>query len=329
MKKILNKLFEHQKLNADEAKQILIDIANGKYNEAQVAVFLGVYMMRSVGIEELKGFRSALLDLCLPVDLGGIESIDLCGTGGDGKNTFNISTTTSFVVAGAGYKVSKHGNYGVSSMCGSSNVLEHLGYNFTNDTDTLKRQIDENNICFMHAPLFHPSMKFVAPIRKALGIKTFFNMLGPLVNPAKPTHQSVGVFSLELARLYNYIFEDSSTNYSIVYALDGYDEVSLTDQTYVINLNGEHIINPNEFGYTKVKAENIYGGQSIEEAANILISILKNNSTVDQKEVVLANAALAINCFEKDKSLLECKAIAQESIESGNAFRVLEKSVDK
>ncbi|NNE16479.1 MAG: anthranilate phosphoribosyltransferase [Saprospiraceae bacterium] len=329
MKKILNKLFEHQKLNADEAKQILIDIANGKYNEAQVAVFLGVYMMRSVGIEELKGFRSALLDLCLPVDLGGIESIDLCGTGGDGKNTFNISTTTSFVVAGAGYKVSKHGNYGVSSMCGSSNVLEHLGYNFTNDADTLKRKIDENNICFMHAPLFHPSMKFVAPIRKALGIKTFFNMLGPLVNPAKPTHQSVGVFSLELARLYNYIFEDSSTNYSIVYALDGYDEVSLTDQTYVINLNGEHIINPNEFGYTKVKAENIYGGQSIEEAANILISILKNNSTVDQKEVVLANAALAINCFEKDKSLLECKAIAQESIESGNAFRVLEKSVDK
>ena len=323
MKEILNKLFAHNKLNQQEAKQVLLDISDGAYNEAQVAVFMGVFMMRSVSVEELTGFRSALMELCLAVDLEGVQSIDLCGTGGDGKNTFNISTTTSFVVAGAGYKVSKHGNYGVSSLCGSSNVLEHLGYTFTNDVDQLKRQLDKNNICFMHAPLFHPAMKFVAPIRRALGVKTFFNMLGPLVNPAKPTHQAVGVFNLELTRLYNYLLKESGTQYSIVYALDGYDEVSLTSQSLAIDSSGEKILNAEDFGVDKLQPNEIYGGKSIKEAADILVSVLDNKSTKAQKNVVLANSALAIKCFEKDKSLLDCVEIARESIESRSAFDVL------
>jgi len=326
MKKILNNLFAHNKLTKQEAHQVLFDISKGAYNEAQVAVFMGVFMMRSVTVEELIGFRHALTDLCIPIDLEGTESIDLCGTGGDGKNTFNISTTSSFVVAGAGYKVSKHGNYGVSSLCGSSNVLEHLGYKFTNNPDILKKQLDSANICFMHAPLFHPAMKFVAPIRRSLGVKTFFNMLGPLVNPASPTHQSVGVFNLELTRLYSYLLNESRTKYSIVYALDGYDEVSLTGQSLIINENGEKILNPEDFKFKKVQPTEIYGGKSIKEAATILVNILKNNSTDIQKNVVLANSALAIKCFESNKSIKECVSIAQESIDSGkalNAFKAV------
>jgi len=328
MKSILNKLFAHNKLTKQEAKQVLLDISKGVYNEAQVAVFMGVFMMRSVSVEELTGFRSALMELCIPVDLEGQSSIDLCGTGGDGKNTFNISTTTSFVVAGAGYKVSKHGNYGVSSLCGSSNVLEHLGYSFTNDVDILKIQLDKANICFMHAPLFHPAMKFVAPIRRALGVKTFFNMLGPLVNPAQPTHQSVGVFNLELSRLYNYILNEAGTKYSIVYALDGYDEVSLTGQSLVIDTHGEKLINPEQFGSSKLSPEDIYGGETIKEAAAILVSVLKNESTQAQKNAVIANSALAIKCFEEGKSLLDCVAAARESIESGKAFDCFEKVIE-
>jgi len=216
-----------------------------------------------------------------------------------------------------------HGNYGVSSLCGSSNVLEHLGYTFTNDVDQLKRQLDKNNICFMHAPLFHPAMKFVAPIRRALGVKTFFNMLGPLVNPAKPTHQAVGVFNLELTRLYNYLLKESGTQYSIVYALDGYDEVSLTSQSLAIDSSGEKILNAEDFGVDKLQPNEIYGGKSIKEAADILVSVLDNKSTKAQKNVVLANSALAIKCFEKDKSLLDCVEIARESIESRSAFDVL------
>lgn len=323
MKQILNKLFAHEKLTRDEAKQVIIDISKEAYNASQVAVFMGVYMMRSVSVDELNGFKSALLELCKPIDLDGQPSIDLCGTGGDGKNTFNISTTASFVVAGAGYKVSKHGNYGVSSLCGSSNVLEYLGYKFTNEEDELLRQLDASNICFLHAPLFHPAMKFVAPIRKSLGVKTFFNMLGPLVNPAQPTHQNVGVFSLELARLYNYLHTDSQTEYSIVHALDGYDEVSLTDQAIVLKPHGENILNAADFGLSKAKPTDIHGGNNIAEAANILVNVLQNESTLHQKEVVMANAALAINCFEKSKSLEECVNIAKESIESKRAYEVL------
>jgi anthranilate phosphoribosyltransferase len=319
MKEILGKLFNHEKLSSSEAKQILVDISESKYNDAQVAVFMGVYMMRSVGVEELRGFRDALLELCLPIDTQGIESTDMCGTGGDGKNTFNISTTSAFVVAGAGYNVTKHGNYGVSSICGSSNVLEYLGFKFTKDTSLLLKQLDETNICFIHAPLFHPAMKAVAPIRKQLGVKTFFNMLGPLVNPAKPTHQTVGVFSIELARIYEYILESEQKEYNILHALDGYDEISLTDETLCITNNGTQVLDAKTFYVPYNTAKDIHGGDTIKASADILVSILDNEGTDAQMNVVLCNAATAIQTFERDKSLLECFNIAQESIDSGSA----------
>jgi len=236
MKKTLNNLINHETLTKDEAKNILINIASGSYNESQITSFLTVFMMRNVTIQELDGFREALLELCLRIDLESYNPIDLCGTGGDGKDTFNISTLASFITAGAGVKVAKHGNYGVSSSCGSSNVLEFLGIKFTNKADKLEEAIDKAGICILHAPLFHPAMKNVAPIRKELGIKTFFNMLGPLVNPSFPNNQIVGVFSLELARIYSYLFQKTNKNYAILHDINGYDEISLTGNTKIITI---------------------------------------------------------------------------------------------
>ena len=328
MKDILNKLTAHHTLTQAEARQLLLEISSGVYSELQVAVFMGTTLMRTIGVEELKGYKEALLELCVKPSLECNESIDMCGTGGDGKNTFNISTTSAFVVAGAGYKVSKHGNYGVSSLCGSSNVLESLGYKFSTDDSRLNKELEQCNICFLHAPLFHPAMKFAAPIRKAIGTKTFFNMLGPLVNPAKPTHQSVGVYSLELARLYQYIFEESGTEYSIVHALDGYDEVSLTSDSLVITNDQEVLLTPRHWNIKKVKPSDIHGGETITQAKDKLVKILKNTASQSHKEVVMANAALAIKCFEKEKSLEECRHIAKESLDSGAAFNVLNKLIN-
>ncbi len=314
-------------MTKEQSRTLLLEISEGKYNEAQVAVFMGVYMMRSVTVEELEGFRDALLELCVPIDFGGVTSTDLCGTGGDGKNTFNISTTTSFVLAGAGYKVTKHGNYGVSSICGSSNVMEHLGYKFTNDADTLRKQLEETNICLLHAPLFHPAMKYVAPIRRALGVKTFFNMLGPLVNPVQPSHQTVGVYSLELATLYQHLFQAHGRQCTIIHALDGYDEISLTDKAICFSDEGEQLVDAHSFDTETLNPADIYGGDTIEEASKILVNVLQDNCTAAQKEVVLANAALAINNMSPEKSLVECKLIAQESIESGKAYKSLDQLV--
>jgi len=319
MKAILNKLFAHESLSQEEAKNVLLNISEGKYNPSQVAVFMGVYMMRSVTVDELLGFRNALLELCVKPGISSAQSIDLCGTGGDGKDSFNISTTSAFVVSGAGYRVVKHGNYGVSSMCGSSNVLEHLGYQFTNDSSKLQAELDSCNLCFLHAPLFHPAMKFVAPIRKELGVKTFFNMLGPLVNPARPSHQCVGVFSLELARLYNYLFEKEDRSYCIVHGLDGYDEVSLTDECLVIRRDSEELLSANDFGLEACLPESLHGGADVKESGKILIDVLDNCSDQSKKDVVIANSALAIKCFESEKSIEECGLIARESIESGKA----------
>lgn len=324
MKKILNRLFEHQKLSKEEAKEVLIKISKSEYNDAQVAAFISVYLMRSISVDELNGFREALLELCIPIDLRGAKTIDLCGTGGDGKNTFNISTLSSFVVAGAGYKVSKHGNYGVSSVCGSSNVLQHLGYQFTNDEGQLLKQLDAANICFFHAPLFHPALKGVGPIRRQLGVKTFFNMLGPLVNPARNTHQLVGVFSLKLARLYQYLFENSGTEYRIVHALDGYDEVSLTGKAKVISRDGEQIIAPEYFNKKQLSPDEIFGGDSIEDAAEIFTKILRGEGTDAQNSVVLANSSLAINTFRKDKNIRESMALAEASLLNGKALKSFE-----
>ena len=328
MKAILGKLFDHKKLSKAEAKDILINISAGKYNEAQISAFITVYLMRPIAVEELQGFREALLELCVRVDLEGVETIDVCGTGGDGKNTFNISTLSSFVLAGAGYKVSKHGNVGVSSNSGSSDVLQHLGYQFSNDVDKLKRQLDKANICYFHAPLFHPALKTVGPIRKQLSVKTFFNMLGPLVNPAQPKYQLTGVFSLELARLYQYIFQQiPNKQFAIVHALDGYDEVSLTGDFKLKMNSKEATISPQSIGKQLITQESLFGGDTVEEAGVIFMAILRGEGTHAQNDAVAVNAGVAIHCIKPTVSLVDCIAEAEEALVSGKALKALEKLI--
>jgi len=326
MKHILNRLINHESITTEEAKQVLVNISEGLYNQSQIASFLTVYMMRSITLEELQGFRDALLELCIPVDLSDFNTIDLCGTGGDGKNTFNISTLASFVTAGAGVKVAKHGNYGVSSASGSSNVLEALGVKFINDNDTLKRCVDEAGICIMHAPLFHPAMKNVGPIRKELGVKTFFNMLGPMVNPAFPKNQMVGVFSLELQRLYGYLYQQTDKNYSIVHAIDGYDEISLTGPTKIITNQSEVFLNPSDLDINQIEASDIFGGNTVEDAAKIFKKVILGKGTKAQNDVVCANAGLAIATV-KQISHQEGFIMAKESLGIGAAKRSLEKLI--
>jgi anthranilate phosphoribosyltransferase len=321
MKQILNHLFEHKTFSREQSKGILINIAQGKYNSAQMAAFMTAYCMRSITVEELEGFRDAMLELCLPVDLETEGLIDLCGTGGDGKDTFNISTLASFVVAGAGYKVAKHGNYGVSSGCGSSNVMEYLGYQFTNDIDKLKRSTDEANICFLHAPLFHPAMKTVAPIRRELGVKTFFNMLGPMVNPAKPDNQLVGVFNLELARVYAYLYQKSTTKYTIVNALEGYDEISLTCDFKTFSADGEKINSVEDLGFERLDPKQIMGGDTVTASAAIFSTVLKGEGTLAQNNVVLANAALAIKTISPEKTFADSFYEAEEALLGKKALK--------
>lgn len=322
MKTILNRLIQYQQLSKEEARQMIINIADGQYNTAQIASFLTVYMMRSISLEELEGFRAALLELCIAVDLSEFDTIDLCGTGGDGKDTFNISTLSSFVTAGAGVKVSKHGNYGVSSSCGSSNVLEALGIKFSNDQDFLKRCVDQAGICILHAPLFHPAMKNVAPVRRELGVKTFFNMLGPLVNPAFPKNQLTGVFNLELARLYHYLFQKTDTNFTILYALDGYDEISLTGPTKAFSKTSERVLTPQDFGVLPLEASQIAGGDNVDSSAKIFMNVIQNKGTQAQQEVVCANAGMAI-ATALNLSPIEGFEKAKESLLSGKAFKAL------
>ena len=322
MKDILNRLINHEQLDKEEARAVLVAISKGEYNPSQIAAFLTVFMMRSIGIQELEGFRDALLELCLPLELEGRNTIDLCGTGGDGKNTFNISTLSSFVTAGAGVLVTKHGNYGVSSISGSSNVLEALGVKFSNERDFLLNCLDQAGICILHAPLFHPAMKQVAPIRRELGVKTFFNMLGPMVNPAFPANQLVGVFNLELARLYGYLYQKGSKNYAVLHALDGYDEISLTGAVKMISRSSEKLLQPEDLGFSTIDQTAIYGGETVAEAAEIFMRILDNNGTKAQNEVVLANAGTAI-AVAKSCSLEDGINMARESLESGAALKAL------
>ena len=327
MKKILQILFEHKSLDRATAKEVLVNIGKGAYNEHEVTAFMTVYLMRSITIEELQGFRDALLELCVPVDLNGYDVIDIVGTGGDGKNTFNISTLSCFIVAGTGQKVAKHGNYGASSISGASNVMEQVGYKFKSQNEKLKKEIDEAGICFMHAPLFHPALKTVGPIRKNLGMRTFFNMLGPMVNPATPKFQLVGVFSLEMARIYNYLLQQTESAFTIIHSLDGYDEISLTNDTKVINNEGEKIMTPEQLGKRMVDAIDISGGSTVEEAARIFMKILNGDGSWSQNAVVLANAAMALHCTENYKSYDEAYHAAVESLESGRAKRALDKLV--
>ena len=325
MKKILEKLFDHNYLEYEESKKVLKEISSKKYNNSQVASFLTVFKMRNPSVQEIEGFRDALLDLCVKIDLSSdFETIDLCGTGGDGKNTFNISTISSFVVAGAGYKVTKHGNYGVSSSCGSSDVLQQLGIKLSNDDGYLKKCLDKGNFCYLHAPLFHPAMKNVAGVRKELEFKTFFNILGPLVNPLQPKNQLCGVYNLEISRLYGYVFENSKKNYSILYSLDGYDEISLTSDFMKISRNDSTINSPDYFGFNKINPDEIKGGKSIKDSASIFTKILENEATKSQTDVVLANSAIAIQTITS-KTIDECLSIAKQSIDSGSALNCLKK----
>ena len=327
LKPVLNRLFLGEKLEKGEAKSILTDIGNGQVEPFQIAAFLTCFRMRPISGSELAGFREAMIELAINVDFTDLETIDLCGTGGDGKNTFNISTTSSFVVAGAGFKVAKHGNYGVSSPCGSSNVLEYLGYRFTNDYDKLRRDIEEANFCYMHAPLFHPAMKEVGPIRKGLQIKTFFNMLGPLLNPARPGQQLTGVFSPDLMPLYQEVFEDMGSNYAVIHSNDGYDEVSLTGSFQIRSNQFSGEVPPENLGFAPVDPKALHGGDTVEEAAGILTAILQGRGSEAQTNVVVANAGLAIQRFLPDLSIAECIERAREAIVSGQAYEKLQKAV--
>ncbi|MBP6230360.1 MAG: anthranilate phosphoribosyltransferase [Paludibacteraceae bacterium] len=319
MKHILTRLFEQQSLSREEAAIVLTNIGNGMYNESQIAAFISVFLMRNITIEELIGFREAMLQLALPSDLSEYKPIDIVGTGGDGKNTFNISTLSCFVVAGAGYKVAKHGNYGSTSISGASNVLEHFGAKFTTDMGLLRKSIEQSGVAYLHAPLFNPAMKNVAPIRKALGVRTFFNILGPLISPARPTYQLLGVYNLKMIRLYNYINQTLGGTYALVHSLDGYDEVSLTADTKVVSKLGEELYTPQQFGFDTLSQLDLHAGNSIEEAAVIFDSVLQNTATKAQKDVVIANSALAIRIMCPQKILAECKQEALVSLQSGKA----------
>ncbi|TQD37655.1 anthranilate phosphoribosyltransferase [Haloflavibacter putidus] len=321
MKKILEKLFNQQYLSKEQAHTILGEISEGKYNPFEITAFLSVFKMRNISVEELTGFRNCLQERCININLEEFDPIDLCGTGGDNKNTFNISTLASFLVAGAGYKVAKHGNYGVSSTCGSSNVMEYLGYRFTKDQDKLKTQLDKSGICFLHAPLFHPAMKEVAPIRKDIGVRTFFNMLGPMVNPSFPKRQLVGVFSLQLQRYYKYIYEQEAISYRIVHSLDGYDEISLTNSAKVISPEREYLLNPLEVAENKLSGNQLKGGRDVRESAEMFVAILKGEGTQPQNAAVIANAAMAIQCYHKNQDYATALDIATQSLQSKAGYQ--------
>lgn len=327
MKKILQYLFEHKNLSREQAKEILTNISSGMYSEHEVTAFITVFLMRSVTIDELQGFRDALLDLCVKVDLGDYKVMDIVGTGGDGKNTFNISTLACFIVAGAGQKVAKHGNYGATSISGASNVMEQIGYRFKSDATQLKKEVEDAGICFLHAPVFHPALKSVGPIRKNLGLRTFFNILGPMVNPASPAYQLVGVYNLEMARVYNYLLQQSDKPFTIIHSLDGYDEISLTADTKVITQAGEATLTPEQLGKRQVAQQDIYGGNTPEEAARIFKTILKGEGTWAQNAVVLANAATALHCTGNYGSYNDAYAAAVDSLESGKANACLSKLI--
>lgn len=324
MKKILQYLFEYKTLSRQQSREVLVNISKGIYNESEVTAFITVYLMRSITIDELQGFRDALLELCLKVDMDEYNLLDIVGTGGDGKNTFNISTLSCFIVAGTGNKVAKHGNYGATSISGASNVMEQLGYRFKSDAGCLKNEVETANICFLHAPLFHPALKTVGPIRKNLGVRTFFNMLGPMVNPAFPKYQLIGVYSLEMARIYNYLLQQTGKSFTIIHGLDGYDEISLTNDTKVINPEGEKIYTAEQLGKRMVNAQDLYGGNSIEESARLFKKILKGEGSWAQNAVVLANAAMALHCTGIYTNYEVAYKTAVESLESGKAYQSLQ-----
>jgi anthranilate phosphoribosyltransferase len=327
MKEILNYLFEYKRLTENEAEEALLEITSGKYSDAEIASFITVFNMRKISIEELTGFRNALIKTCIPVDFSDFNTIDLCGTGGDGKDTFNISTLSSFVIAGAGAVVAKHGNYGASATCGSSNVMEHLGYKFSNNADKLKKELSECNITFLHAPLFNPAMKNVGPVRRALRLKTFFNMLGPMVNPSRPQNQVVGVFSLELARMYNYLYQKGDVNYCIVHSLDGYDEISLTGSFKALTASSDQLLSPASMGLPVFKPSELAGKGDVSGTSEIFMNVLTGKGTEAQNSVVIANSALSLATYFPEKDMCQCVEDANASLLGGGALKVFNKLI--
>lgn len=328
MKQILNQLFNHQSLTRNEAAAVMTNIAAGKYNESEIAAFISVFLMRSIELNEVIGFRDALLEMAIPMDLSEFDPLDIVGTGGDGKNTFNISTCSCFTVAGAGYTVAKHGNYGATSVSGSSNVLEYFGAKFTTDINVVKRSLDEAGFAYLHAPFCNPAMKNVAPVRKNLGVRTFFNVLGPLISPVRPHYQCLGVYNLKMMRLYTYIYQNLGVNYSIVHSLDGYDEISLTDVCKITNNGGEFVFTPEQLGFKTIRQEELWGGNTVDEAAKIFINVLDNKATEAQRNAVVVNAAFAIQTRCPMKTLEQCKAEAADALVNGSAKRAFEKFVE-
>ncbi len=328
MKNLLKDLYNHKIMSKEESKAALISLTDGSANSSQISSFLTVFLLRDITSEELDGFREAMIELSLDIDIDGDELIDLCGTGGDGKDTFNISTISSFVVAGSGIKVAKHGNYGVSSSCGSSDIISHLGHKFSNDISLLKYSLDKSNICFLHAPLFHPSLKNISPVRIELGVKTFFNMLGPMVNPIQPKSQLVGVFNSNIFRLYSHIYSKTNKSYCIVHSIDGYDEVSLTGSFKLFSNNQDLMLEPKDLGFNIIDSAKLSGGKNIKESSKIFLDILKNNGTREQIDAVLANSGLAIYCAKKLNSIKDGIEIARESLESGKAYNCLKLFID-
>jgi len=326
MKQILEKLLNHEYLTREEMKQILIGITQSEYNDAQITALLTALQMRGVTVDELLGFRDGILETGVPAILNCDRYIDVVGTGGDRKNTFNISTTSCFVIAGAGYKVAKHGNYAATSVSGASNVIQQHGVTFTADLDKLNRSLDEAGIVYLHAQLFARAMKFVGPIRKALQFPTVFNLLGPLVNPSQPQCQLLGVANLDQMRLYSNVFQKIGIDYAIVNSIDGYDEISLTGDFKVSTKEYERVFSPAEIGFGIAKPEELVGGATQEEAAQIFDAVLENRALPAQKNIVLANAAFGIQVLEKgQKSIEECIEIARESIDSGRALATFRK----
>lgn len=328
MKNILNRLFEHQTLTREEAAQVMTNIGAGKYDDSQISAFISVYLMRSIELEELIGFRDALLDMAIKIDLSDFDTIDIVGTGGDGKNTFNISTCSCFVLAGAGYKVAKHGNYGATSISGASNVLEYYGIKFTTNHDIIKKALEKSGFTYLHAPFCNPAMKNVAKVRKNIGIRTFFNVLGPLISPVKPHYQCLGVYNLKMLRMYNLINQKLGNHYTLVHSLDGYDEISLTSDVKIANNQGEFIFTPQELGFNKTEQHELAAGKSIEDAASIFMNVLENKSTDAQRNAVLINAAVAIQTFDFNKSIQECISEADESLKSEKAKKAFEKFIN-